>query len=152
MKITLICAGCGKSFEKEKNEYDRQLRLHSSKYDFYCNQSCASKHNRLDGLSAFREILANSKKSSRVKKLQIDITLSYLKNLWDNQKGNCSYLGIPMHLSKRGECKPNSASLDRIDSSKGYVQGNVEFVCLFVNYGKNKFSKEDTLNFLKELR
>jgi hypothetical protein len=44
------------------------------------------------------------------------------------------------------------ASLDRIDSTKGYIKGNVEFVCLAINYAKNKFSKEDTLTFLNEIK
>jgi hypothetical protein len=37
---------------------------------------------------------------------------------------------------------PRRASLDRIDSSRGYVPGNVEWVCMFINYGKNSWSRE----------
>jgi len=35
------------------------------------------------------------------------------------------------------------ASLDRIDSSIGYIEGNVEFVCLFINLSKNSFSRQE---------
>lgn len=45
------------------------------------------------------------------------------------------------------EHSPYQASLDRIDSSKGYIEGNVEFVCLAVNYAKNGFSKEQMIEF-----
>lgn len=42
------------------------------------------------------------------------------------------------------------ASLDRIDSSKGYIEGNVEFVCSAINLAKNNFSKEAMVSFLQE--
>jgi hypothetical protein len=43
------------------------------------------------------------------------------------------------------------ASLDRIDSSKGYIKGNVEFVCLAINFAKNDFKKEEMKSFIKEI-
>lgn len=42
------------------------------------------------------------------------------------------------------------ASLDRIDSTKGYVKGNVEFVCLAINYAKNNFKKEEMMSLIKD--
>lgn len=47
---------------------------------------------------------------------------------------------------------PYQASLDRIDSSRGYVKGNVEFVCLAVNFAKSTFSKEQMLEFFTPLK
>ena len=44
------------------------------------------------------------------------------------------------------------ASLDRIDSSKGYIDGNVEFVCYGINLAKNNFSKSEMLNFINSIR
>ena len=38
-----------------------------------------------------------------------------------------------------------TASLDRIDSSKGYEIGNVQFISTAINYMKNTMSHEDTL-------
>lgn len=43
------------------------------------------------------------------------------------------------------------ASLDRIDSSKGYVKGNVEFVCLLINMAKNSYSKKEVSSFFEEM-
>ena len=40
-----------------------------------------------------------------------------------------------------------SASLDRIDNSKGYVQGNVRFVSVMFNFARNKFSDEEVIEF-----
>ncbi|MEO1764581.1 MAG: hypothetical protein AAFR83_22070, partial [Cyanobacteria bacterium J06629_18] len=42
---------------------------------------------------------------------------------------------------------PKTASLDRIDSCKGYVFGNVQFVSLMANYAKRDFLEEELLRF-----
>jgi hypothetical protein len=47
---------------------------------------------------------------------------------------------------------PRQPSLDRIDSSKGYIEGNVEFVCVSINYAKNGFSKQQMIDFIKEIK
>lgn len=42
-----------------------------------------------------------------------------------------------------------TASLDRIDSSKGYEIGNIQFISTAINYMKNTMSHEDTLKLCK---
>ena len=50
-------------------------------------------------------------------------------------------------------CKDyEKASLDRIDSSKGYTKDNVEFVSTSINYMKNSMSKEDTLELIQIIK
>lgn len=41
--ITLKCLNCGKSFEKELAEYNRQIKKDNHK--FFCSNSCAAKYN-----------------------------------------------------------------------------------------------------------
>ena len=43
-----------------------------------------------------------------------------------------------------------SASLDRIDSNLGYIIGNVQWVCLGINYTKLNYSDSE-LHFLLKL-
>ncbi len=93
------------------------------------------------------------KKKSQDRNIICNITIEYLKDLWNQQKSVCPYTKIEMvHPLMRGKACPYQASLDRIDSSKGYEIGNVEFVCLFVNYGKNGFSKEQTQDFFSQVK
>ncbi len=47
------------------------------------------------------------------------------------------------------EKTPNRASLDRIDSSKGYTKDNIQFVCLIAQYAKNSWHSDVILNFAK---
>ena len=43
------------------------------------------------------------------------------------------------------------ASLDRIDSNKGYIRGNVQFISTPINYMKNTMSDQQTKSFLKRI-
>lgn len=53
---------------------------------------------------------------------------------------HCSYLGIPIRVSRGLGPSPNSPSLDRVDVSKGYVPGNVEIISSRANSYKNNLS------------
>lgn len=44
------------------------------------------------------------------------------------------------------------ASLDRIDSSKAYEPGNIQFVILSLNLGKNDASNDAYMEFLRKLK
>lgn len=110
-----------------------------------------------DELSPFRYIY--NKILSRIKtkitkktgNLECNLTVEDLKLQFDKQGGICPYTGLKMELTGQRETKITQASLDRIDSNKGYIIGNIEFVCLGVNYAKNGFSKEITLDFFKNI-
>lgn len=177
MKIVILkCGNCGKEFERRAAE---AKRCASKGFSISCSRSCgkslankrypekfcttahlpkgsAAYRKPLDDFSAFRYFLKKARAKDRLIKYgETDLTLQYLRCLWADQKGICPYTHKHMHLpessSQRAKEKqsPSGASLDRIDSTKGYIQGNVEFVCLAVNYAKNKFSKEDIIKFFK---
>lgn len=85
----------------------------------------------------------------------MNLDLPYLKALWEEQKGICPYTKLPMILSPcryQKEFKPDCASLDRIDITKGYVKGNVRFVCLSINYARNRFKESDFIDFLSKIK
>jgi hypothetical protein len=44
-----------------------------------------------------------------------------------------------------------NASIDRIDSSKGYVVDNIQFVCRIANTAKSDLSQEDFINLCKTI-
>ena len=49
-------------------------------------------------------------------------------------------------------CSIEKASLDKIDPTKGYIKGNVEFVCQGINFAKNDYSKKEVLLFIEHIR
>ena len=161
MKTVIIkCANCGKEIEKKKGEIDRQKR--KGRQTFYCSLSCAGSSccdhlkkyhkdnakylegfadNRRDEYSPFRIFMRCSKRRS-----ETDLDLKYLKELWEKQNGKCALTNIDLILERNH--LPFQASLDRIDCSKGYVQGNVRFICLIANYARNKWDDEAVFDFI----
>ena len=83
-----------------------------------------------------------------------NITNEYLLQVWENQKGICPHTGWKLILPdttdgwKTGHTT-KSASLDRIDNSKGYIEGNVRFVAYMSNIARNRFDDEDLFEFCK---
>jgi len=77
---------------------------------------------------------------SRKLKLALEVTRGDLKELWERQGGRCTLTGWSLSQAvndlRRG-------SIDRIDSSKGYIKGNIQFVAWIVNAAKGKFSQSD---------
>jgi endogenous inhibitor of DNA gyrase (YacG/DUF329 family) len=166
------CAECGIEFEKRTADYNRTERIGER---HFCSRSCSVirgnkemsperriqcgeqikkfADNRKDEFSPFREFVRRTRLKDRIKSYgKGNVDSIYLKNLWEIQDGICPYTGIKMILpQKLSNRSPKKASLDRIDSSKGYVQGNVEFVCQAINLAKNSFSKEDMKKFISEI-
>jgi hypothetical protein len=65
--------------------------------------------------------------------LDFDITIEYAWNLFIKQSGKCSLSGVDINLVKIRQdildgLREQTASLDRIDSSKGYTEENVQWV------------------------
>jgi hypothetical protein len=86
-----------------------------------------------------------AKLRSRPPHKTIQITPDYLVKTWDLQNGKCAITGTKM-LCQAGLLE--TVSIDRIESNKGYVEGNIQLVCKWVNLAKNRFSNDDMKNVL----
>ena len=90
-------------------------------------------------------IRLNAKRRS----FEFSITPKYLWKLFIKQQRKCKLSGIDIMFSNvRGQ---QTASLDRIDSTKGYVEGNVWWVHKNVNQMKMDMSLDDFLWWVKEV-
>lgn len=57
----------------------------------------------------------------------------------------CPYLGIPLNTGN-----PDAwASLDRVDSTKGYVPDNIQVISILANQMKNRATEEQLIAFAK---
>ena len=172
--ITCKCEVCKKLFKKFIGEYNRKIK---KKTPFYCSLECSgkisidknnkikkwnkskknTKHlksictNRRDEYSDFRYLYRTIKMRAKEGK-EFNLTLHDLKDIWEKQTGCCAILNHKITLPIWNVKNNNSnylASIDRIDSKKGYIKDNIRFVCLTINYAKNKFDDNLLNDFIQ---
>ncbi len=168
--MQVICVGCSSTFDKLQKEYDRQKRR--GRNEFYCSRQCFGRAkgsaNLGEGYVSTPEHLskmcslaakANTKfygdekvfgeilRRARQRKRGFDLDIECLRNIWESQQGRCRLTNISLVLS--GSDPVVRASLDRIDPTKGYVRGNVQFVSCSVNWAKNSGVDDDIRRLVK---
>ena len=60
---------------------------------------------------------------------EVSVTIEDLDDAWERQEGLCALSGVKLNLQKNGR----NASVDRIDSDKGYIKGNIQWVHKYIN-------------------
>lgn len=86
--------------------------------------------------------------------VDFDLTIEHAWSLFEGQNGRCALTNEPIRFesqSSRRKGKVQTASLDRIDSSKGYVEGNVWWVHKDVNRMKNDFPLDRFLDVCRKV-
>ena len=72
--------------------------------------------------------------------LKFDVTIEYLWELFQKQNGKCALTGIDLDMNSPHD--PHTASLDRIDGTKGYTEDNVQWVHKHINRMKSIFDEQ----------
>lgn len=104
-------------------------------------------------------LYAHIKRKAKERNLDFNLSKDFLWNLYEKQNKKCALSGISITLSKEikysqyGDYKsgkPNwkiiTASLDRIDSSKGYEEDNVQWIHKDINFMKNSYNQDYFVN------
>lgn len=74
----------------------------------------------------------------------ISIDLAYMWDLFLKQDGKCALTGVEIRFGDRVRDRENfTASLDRIDSKIGYIEGNLQWVHKIVNIMKGKLTDSE---------
>lgn len=94
---------------------------------------------------------ANGQKTKSRRKVPLTITKEEAWNLFILQDRKCALSGIILKFPNGCKDKSFTASLDRIDSSKGYENGNVQWVHKDINIMKNKFENQYFINMCKRI-
>jgi hypothetical protein len=72
-----------------------------------------------------------------------DLTIEQLMQIWHLQDGKCALTGWNMTMQLGKGQIPTNASIDRIDSSIGYENDNVQLVCRAANVAKSNLTQEN---------
>lgn len=94
---------------------------------------------------------SHMRNSAKYRKIEFKITIDYLQKLWDKQCGKCALSGKELTLIKGRKWNGQTGSVDRIDSSKGYVKGNLQWVYKDINFMKLKLSNEEFIKICSEV-
>ena len=162
-KELTVCSNpdCRLEFLKDKSEISRNKKINRKNY---CSLSCSGKinnkhllnyvesntkylipDNKKDDYTGLREHLRRAKKRDP----KFNITIDDLFDQWVLQNGICVYSGVKLNHPKDGGSNIIKASLDRIDSNKGYIKGNIQFISIICNHAKNNLTHNEMLEFCK---
>lgn len=130
---------CGQKF----STYLRHILSGNSK-TCGCSRYRFKTHGELIG-AVYSKIIS----SARARKITVEITI---QDLWDaflKQDRKCALSGIEITLPKYGKDSKSTASVDRIDSNKGYSKDNIQWVHKNINFMKQEYTQEEFIQFCK---
>ena len=91
--------------------------------------------------------LRKIKERADKKNFEFNLTLDYLMSIFN---GKCALSGLEIQFGKHWKMlSDQTASLDRIDNSKGYIIGNVQWVHKQVNFMKGTMEQKEFIKFCK---
>lgn len=86
-------------------------------------------------------------KSAAARNIPVEVTIDDIDRLLEKQEFKCALTCLPISLI--GGKKSWTASVDRIDSSLGYTNSNIQFVHKDVNLMKNRFDQDYFLSICR---
>lgn len=88
------------------------------------------------GKTYWSSLVRGAKGEKGRKPIAFSLTLEYIGDLLEEQDYLCALSGLKI------SCLDKTASLDRVDSSAGYIEGNVQWLHKDVNMMKRHYSQD----------
>lgn len=172
---TQICKECNieldlsnysiKSNPNSKNHYNVAKKIVYSKVCKNCTSIWARNFRKLNKepsnifrvckedkllLSLIRARISEAKTRVRAMNRDMEVSISdeYMYNLFKKQNGLCALSGLEMIPEKHNY---KTLSIDRIDSSKPYIESNVQWVIWGANRAKGDLSYENFINLCENI-
>lgn len=150
MEIT--CDFCEVKFiyKNGRSHYNRSKK-------HYCSNLCLSKANIIHGLASKKltgkqdkryRIWSNASKRAKKKGFEFNITIDDIPEI----PKYCIVLGIEIKENTTHAPLDSSPSLDRIDSTKGYIKGNIRIISNRANRIKSDSTVEELELILKDMK
>lgn len=131
----------------------RKVELYPERKSCGCNRS-SSGNKALDfkgcgeiSKSHFTKIKDNAIR----KKIEFNITIEEMWDLFIKQNKKCCLSGQDIHFGVSCRSRTKTASLDRIDSRKGYIKENIQWVHKDINYIKYNNSDRELYEICKKV-
>lgn len=89
---------------------------------------------------------------AKLREIEFSLTIEYAWSQFLLQEGKCRFTGESLSFEKDRETHgTGTASLDRIDSSKGYIEGNVQWVHKIINVAKQELSDTEYIDWCRKV-
>jgi hypothetical protein len=140
------CSNCGK-----KQTYGRLDHYRSAvKNDWKC-KSCSSHTNNFKGKVGPIPItwFEIKRKSGIGRGYLWDLTIEDILEMYERQEGLCALTGWPISWPEKG--LTSTVSIDRIDSTEGYLKENVQLLHKDVNMAKQQYTQDYFINMCKAI-
>lgn len=133
------CSACKQILPLDAFSLKQDTRPIRGIYSYRCKKCSASVslaiyHKQYNTLE---KVLALRLKVARKTKKELSITLEELLTQYNKQQGKCFYTGVSLLIVPN---KPETLSLDRIDSKRGYHADNIVFCTARINRMKREMS------------
>lgn len=92
----------------------------------------------------WRSYWSQLQKGAKTRNLEFSITPEYAWDLFLKQNRKCPYSGIILTF---GYKQNQTASMDRIDNKKGYIEGNVQWIHKTTNFMKHRLTEKEFLEW-----
>jgi hypothetical protein len=136
------CSGCGKE--------QAYTRLDHAKQSFLLNKQCKKCATGLRKFSANAHVGAIARNYNRYRKSAKARNIEWrvsVDDVAEKFNGFCALTGWEISM----DYHKTTASLDRIDSTKGYLKDNIQWVHSMVNMSKNKYPQERFIDMCKAI-
>lgn len=140
------CPECGQEQSYLRKSYAEQ----SLKLGKLCKKCANAKLENNSHIGFYKDVLRKSfahkyKTNAELRGILWNVSFEYLADLLIEQDFKCALTGWDIHAMDVN----SPASLDRIDSSVGYVEGNLQWVYSKVNMMKQHYSQDDFISVCK---
>lgn len=88
-------------------------------------------------------LFTRMKHNAKTRQIPFHISMKDIENLFIKQNGKCALTSLPISFIDK------TASLDRIDSNKGYTKDNIQWVHKDINRMKNEYDMKYFVNMCK---
>lgn len=148
-----LCTNCGHKFIQDG--YSTRIGRQGCKYCRKINHLGSLMENEPYNVGKIRRdwwgkriVAVVNKRRKKNPDFEYSISMKQGWEQFEKQEGKCAYTKLPLSFPKQGALG-GTASLDRIDSSRGYIEGNIQWVHTDINNMKSDMTQEQFINLCK---
>lgn len=135
---------CGKMVEISKQRLLRGF----TKGCLDCDIKKSSDSHRWTGIEDVPgTIFCRCKNNAKIRNLEMSLSKERLVEILNEQNRECALTGDKLWFNNR----ETNASIDRIDSSKGYIEGNVQWTTKEINLLKSNWHDKDFIELCRKI-